>query len=832
MIVRWLLYITALVFLSCTIVFRIADMEFKVASSAAFYLLLGGAFVGATVCIKQQRLIKYILFLYGASFPFYINHSWRVHTAIFEFFTAMLAVALLLTTIKNNSFRNRLNPVVAWFFFLFAAICCLSLQLLPEQNFFQLMRRSFMSSAITVFNALPYDPLYSVAAVWRLLLFMAFVSALSLREDYDKCYRFVFIGALCGGLWASLVGLLEYFNMISLLWFRQQLDLRLQSVTGNPGWFAEYLTMTIPYILFGFISKRGWKLKALLFGVMMLFEIAIILTGARSGWLAYPVTLFFCWLFFYLSKDAAEDEKLHKKFRLATRVALSIPLTIAVSLFLVVVVFDKFQKNIEAELTIHSQDSQLSRDLRMHTIRQNELKNRYATLFMPVERIAIAQEALALWQERPMFGLGWESYRVHTGIMEQIPESLFSKNRYTDKLFDTPHNFYLQLLIGVGLAGCVLWLLLAAYGFIVGMSGYFRSGITAAIPVLLALYSFHQYGLTQDPPYISTVWMLVFLNIGYLMALPVVAVPARVQKISLWLARSCCVLVVCAGVAYAEARSSKDFAAKYGYANYGREQSDDTVYEGFYKKEQDKQGDIRWSGKNSIMRFEGDGLYRIDYLVPTRYIEQGAQRINFSLDGTIVARDTCRQAGWKTRYFYASGNPREHELEIIASGTWSPGSSNSQIQDTRQLSIAVRTPLAAVDLSNRGWVAGLYWKEPASEAIPGWPEGVDTVFRWMNGVSCALELPPEVISIYIRNGHPNSKNFQLRAHVSLNGKKPLVVFFKTGKWVECAVGGVGSEGRLVTINIDRTWNGRRVVQREPDPRELGLMVAVPFMEYR
>jgi O-antigen ligase len=400
-------------------------LEFKVASSAVFYLLIGGALVAAAICIKQHRLIKYILFIYGASFPFYINHSWDVHNSIFEFITAVLAVVLLLTTIKKSVFRNSLNPVIGLFFFLFAAICFLSLQLLPEQNFSQLRQWSFISSAISIFTALPYDSLYSMAAVWRVLLFIAFVSALSLRKDYEECYRFLFIGTLCGGLWASLVGLLEYFNLISLLWFRQQVDLRLQSVTGNPGWFAEYLTMTIPYILFGFFSKRGWKIKALLFGVMMLFEMAIILTGARSGWLTYPVTLFFCWLFFYLSKDSAEHKKPQKKIRMASKVAISIPLTIAVSLFLVLFVFDSLKKNTEIyqDKVIH--DSNLNTDFKLNTGRQNILKERYDTLFVPVSRIAIAKEALALWQERPMFGLGWESYRFHTGLMEQIPESLF-----------------------------------------------------------------------------------------------------------------------------------------------------------------------------------------------------------------------------------------------------------------------------------------------------------------------------------------------------------------------------------------------------------------------
>lgn len=294
-------------------------------------------------------------------------------------------------------------------------------------------------------------------------------------------------------------------------------------------------------------------------------------------------------------------------------------------------------------------------------------------------------------------------------------------------------------------------------------------------------------------------------------------------------------LVACAGIVYAGARSSKDFDAKYGLTIYGRDQSaavdDDSAYEGFYSKEKDREGDVRWAGKNSVMRFEEDGLFRIDYFVPTMYIEEGPQRIDFSLDGTIIARDPCWKSGWRTRYLYASGNFREHELVINSSGTWIPNLLNPESNDSRRLTILVRTPLAAVDLSKQKFISGLYWDEPAS-GIPGWPEGVKPVFRWMSGASCAIQLPPEATSIYLRNGHPNPNDFQLRAHVSLNGKKPLVIFFKTGKWVECAVGEVGAENRLVTINIDRTWSALRVVQLSPDARELGLMVAVPFMDYR
>ena len=95
------------------------------------------------------------------------------------------------------------------------------------------------------------------------------------------------------------------------------------------------------------------------------------------------------------------------------------------------------------------------------------------------------------------------------------------------------------------------------------------------------------------------------------------------------------------------------------------------------------------------------------------------QSIEFSLDGTIAARDTCRQTGWRTRYLYAFGNLHEHEMKITASATWSPEFSNPQSDDNRLLSVLVRTPLMAVDLSNRGFASGLYWDEPAPDIPAG-----------------------------------------------------------------------------------------------------------------
>ena len=809
-----------------------ADLWQKLVVPELANLLIAGASAIAAACLFRKNLLKYVLFVYAASFPLYINHSWRIHSSIFEFFTALLAACLLIPNIKNIELRNKINPVLMWFLFLFAAICSLSLMVLPSQELGKVFQWGIVPAARSIFAAYSFDPLYSIAAVNRLLLFIVFIAALSSRSDYETNYRSIFLGTLFGGLWSSLVGLLEYARFIDLSTVRSSINegVRLQSVSGNAGWFAEYLTMTIPYILYGFLLKRGWGFKSLLLGVMILFEVTIILAGARGGWLAYPLTLLFCWLFFYLSKESASKKNLRGRLVIIAKVAVSIPLTIAVSMLLVLGTFAQIQKKFEAErkeLPAWTHYVAPPEEKLLMNYKLGSIFWRYRNLFVPAGRVKIAQEGIAVWRERPIVGLGWETYRWHTGIMEQIQDSEFSKNRQMDMLLETPHNLYVQLLDGVGVAGLFIWLAMVFYGFVAGASNYFRNGVKTAVPVMLALFSFHQYGLTQDPPYIPVIWLLGFLNLGYLAALPAANIPIRVQKFIIGLACACCLIVAYAGFAYHSAWSSNDLAKKYGLSVYAKDLGSEKFI-GFHDLETCGSGECRWAGSLSEVKLDMKGLFKIEYLIPA--IEENKKDpiwLSFIIDGKIAARESGLQTGWRTRYLYADGMQNEQTLRIEASKVWTPKSLNTKSTDTRLLSVFVRTPLTEIDLTAQGGLVGLYKSETALD-IPGWTEDEGPFFRWISGSCCAIELPPDVENIFIRNGHPNPTVFRTRAYVAMNGKKLLAIVLTTGEWVKCGVEKVESGKRIVTINLDRTWNPKRDGVAADD-RELGIMVAIPGM---
>ena len=122
---------------------------------------------------------------------------------------------------------------------------------------------------------------------------------------------------------------------------------RLQSVFANSGWFAEFLAVTIPYILLGFLSSELKQSKKIcLFGILIVCEIAIILTYSRTGWIIYPFVLIVCWFFFYIATRADSGRFTWKQVgESSLQVIVSVPLTICVSYFLIFHVFDVFNSS-------------------------------------------------------------------------------------------------------------------------------------------------------------------------------------------------------------------------------------------------------------------------------------------------------------------------------------------------------------------------------------------------------------------------------------------------------------------------------------------------------
>src|SRR6266508_3484628 len=144
-----------------------------------------------------------------------------------------------------------------------------------------------------ILTAFPSDPLYALAGVNRLALFVLFPYTTLFRSQQPRDhYRALFRGIAWGAAACVLLGLLDFFAVISLarynlsrLFFGPGYR-RLQSTFGNPTWFASFLTCSLPLVL---LELRTWGrvAPALLGAFLPLCAAALFLSAARASWLVF-----------------------------------------------------------------------------------------------------------------------------------------------------------------------------------------------------------------------------------------------------------------------------------------------------------------------------------------------------------------------------------------------------------------------------------------------------------------------------------------------------------------------------------------------------------------
>src|SRR5258708_4093550 len=211
------------------------------------------ALLAAGISWFRPALLGITLFLFGASFFLYGFHSYRVQSQLFEYAVTALALSLLL---RGFAAGKRAENWPARFWLLYLLLALFSLLLLPAT----VLRHRLMLAGIGPFGdilaAFPRDPLYPLAGLNRLALFVLFAVLLARREDARDRYRALFRGIAWGSVASVLLGLLDFFGLISLtpynlsrLFYGAGYQ-RLQSTFGNPTWFASFVTCTLPFIVF------------------------------------------------------------------------------------------------------------------------------------------------------------------------------------------------------------------------------------------------------------------------------------------------------------------------------------------------------------------------------------------------------------------------------------------------------------------------------------------------------------------------------------------------------------------------------------------------------
>ena len=327
--------------------FHFLDVMLSRHSVSLPYVLTAGivalSAAGIIGIVWFSRYLKGVLFVFGLSFALFGFQPYTQYSQLFEGIVTFGALALLMINFKDGCFYvgNRRLLLVLLLYVSLSGLPLLQLPLVKAFTTFQLWGASW---AVLLFGSVPAWYGYAIAGVNKLLLFVVFIILLSGLEKDNGLYRSVFLGALWGAVLSAAVGLLDYYGGISLVWFRRfdpvvnpgDVQFRLQSTFGHPGWFAEYVTIMIPFILIGFLKKNNnfpWKM--FLFGILVLCEISLILAKARAGWISYPLTLMLCWVSVYFFKEGEGVKAWNVRRKDIIKVAISVPITIVFSLIIV-----------------------------------------------------------------------------------------------------------------------------------------------------------------------------------------------------------------------------------------------------------------------------------------------------------------------------------------------------------------------------------------------------------------------------------------------------------------------------------------------------------------
>ncbi|MCX5824889.1 MAG: O-antigen ligase family protein, partial [Deltaproteobacteria bacterium] len=604
----------------------------------------------------------------------------------------------------------------------------------------------------------------------------------------------------------------------------------------------------------GFFSKvKGVWWKILLLGSLVLCEIALILAGARAGWVSYPLILFMCWLFFYFSKEG-RLESFHFAWRDLVKVAVSVPITIAISFLLIFQVFmplsDSLRNQGGSKAPIVSSEST-----------SQYIKEQTARIIEPSQRFLVWTQGVDVGRESPLFGMGYESFCWHANILAGIAESYYTVNKANKfgLVLDDPHNIFLSLFVSGGFAGVGLWALIIGYGLMILVVDLVRNKRLLNVPVIISIISSHIYGVFQSTQYIPMIWFLVFLCLGYAMTLDEKVLPDRIRRIVGYVVKVMMFLVLVGGVVYFVDRGSQGLAEKYGLEVYAKDQ-DWHKYHGFYDREKWGETFYRWSGAKASVVISGqwsvvggqmagvgsrgsadERVAEFDLQCHTPGVVNEPVRVVISLNGERIDDLWFDKKGSLKRQYYVGKkeNGGEHELLFEVSRTWNPKRLGVS-EDWRDLGVAV-SEVRFLDKMPKDGVGFYYWETWGGGKIPGWPKNTLGRFRWtgMRASMLSTDYPSTIVpsdNKTSRTKQPSMTLFLMCAHPDID-KNPVVLkilsddkllkqeTFVDHQWRKVLIEPeVLNNLKILTFQVNRTWNPKAAGLSE-DWRDLGVAIA-------
>jgi len=670
---RLLVLTLALLFLLANLASRVLALR---ANGPWILALAGVVLVASAICLARGAWLGPVLEAFGGSFFLYGFHSYSTRTQLFELVLAALGAMLVIRLLRMPhastppGFQTLLPFAV-----LFGFAATFSLLLLPPRV---LAHRAFLEGTELVraaLSAFPKDPLYPIAAVNRLWLFLAFIASLSAQPESGALYRRLVRGVAWSAVAAVTLGLLDFAGILPLARYNLSQVFfgagyrRLQSTFGNPSWFACFVACVLPFVLLEWSEPRRTS-RGLLAVFFPFAAVSLLLSGARASWLAGIVMLTALGALRIAARRAGRP--LQAPSRLGVGVLAASLVAFGLLAFAAFVPPEPASPG-PASGVLSERLEGLSRELRIRG------------LGLASPRRVAAEYALELSKERPLLGLGYESFNMHLRAQLALPGSPVSRVVNTavaadpaESVFDDSHNTWLQVLVGTGALGLALWLALAAGGLAVCVLAFLQSPRAETLAVSLGMLVFHFYGFFQGMAYLPVIFFLFFVELGYAMTLAVPTPP--------WLARASRAALVVLGALLLVSLPLQ--AVDQGYRSVKRALAIDAYlpdeaaeFEGFYVPETGPEGEFRWMPRRGIVNVERASPFRLSFTCAHPDLEIEPVVVTLRYAGEDVGSIVCRRPGTQEKRF----DPKAPgALRIAVSRTF-----RTEGLDRRELGVAV-----------------------------------------------------------------------------------------------------------------------------------------------
>lgn len=479
-----------------------------------------------------------------------------------------------LHTIREGELRNPL----LFLGLLYTFFSLLSLVSVPVTHFIDDLRnatsheglQALAFSVFSLFHTNEHSLLYSGLSVYyTTLAYLCGIAIFRLCQEDTSRRPALFVGSIFVGLMVSLaIGVLDYYGTISLTSLRgldpivnpEGKQFRLQSFFGHSGWFAEYLTLTIPTCLV-VLSLRlpFWaRVVAILFA-LALGEFALILTYQRGGWLSYPLTLFAVWAAIYVVRLLEKQQAdLGGAFRRSlVKVLISLPATVMASLALVVLL--QGRSSVEGAISP------------------------YVARFKDIQRTGDRTEffhaGVLIGSLHPILGGGSDSFAWQFEREFESPKGTFS-GKIVLPLHGSAHNVYAQTFAGKGACGLLalvaipLCLLLLTPGILKDATLPISTKLTVLTGACCGC-AFLIYGNVQEIFYIQVLQFLFFAIVAIVAS--VTHHPSTNKSRGVLIPPWLCVSIVCAQLVWEFAipgRTREFYTEKRVFGCYAQEVTD------------------------------------------------------------------------------------------------------------------------------------------------------------------------------------------------------------------------------------------------------------------